>query len=61
MSIWQAANVAGVDVVSFGSEAQNTLPDWLLDYASGYSCVITWLDTATKAQETKRSYPTCHT
>ena len=41
MSIWQAANVAGVDVVSFGSEAQNTLPDWLLDYASGYSCVIT--------------------
>ena len=53
MSIWQAANVAGVDVVSFGSEAQNTLPDWAIDYASGYGCVVTWLDTASKAQETK--------
>lgn len=53
MSIYQTCNVAGVDVLSFGSEAQTKLPDWAIDYASGYSCVITWLDSATKAQETK--------
>ncbi len=49
MSIWQACNLAGVDVLSFGSEAQTRLPDWAIDYASGYGCVITWLDSPDKA------------
>jgi len=51
MSIWQACNLAGVDVLSFGSEAQTKLPDWAIDYASGYSCVITWLDSPDKSAE----------
>lgn len=51
MSVWQACNLAGVDVLSFGSEAQTKLPDWAIDYAGGYSCVITWLDSPDKSAE----------
>ena len=49
MSIWQACNVAGVDVLSFGSEAQTELPPWAIDYASGYGCAIVWLDAEDKS------------
>lgn len=50
MSIWQACNLAGVDVVSIGSESTK-LPDWAIDYASGYGCVATWPDSLDKSAE----------
>ena len=51
MSIWQACNLAGVDVLSFGSDSQPELPQWAIDYASGYGCVATWLDSPDKSAE----------
>lgn len=57
MSVWQAANVAGVDVLSFGSEAQRTLPAWVLDVASHYAAVVTWIDDADKYDELHRQLP----
>lgn len=51
MSIWQASNMSGVDVLSFGSESQNKLPSWAISLAARYGSVITWLDDAEKAVE----------
>lgn len=51
MSIYQASNLAGVDVLSFGSESQNRLPAWAIELAQRYGCVITWLDDAGKSSE----------
>ncbi len=51
MSVWQACNVAGVDVLSFGSESQRILPAWAVQVASHYGSVVTWLDDADKARQ----------
>jgi hypothetical protein len=54
LSVWQACNVAGVDVLSFGSDSQRILPAWAVEVASHYSAVVTWLDDADKAREVSR-------
>ena len=57
VSVWQACNVAGVDVLSFGSESQRTLPAWAIDLASRYGTVVTWVDSADKALEVAQQLP----
>ena len=49
MSIWQLANTHGVDVLSFGSEAQSAIPAWGVDVAGRYGCVVVWMDSPKKA------------
>lgn len=57
MSVHQSCNDSGVDVLSFGSESQRTLPAWAIDLASRYGAVVTWLDDADKAREVSRQLP----
>lgn len=57
MSVHQCANDAGVDVLSFGSESQRTLPAWCVDLASRYGAVVTWLDSPEKSLEVSRQVP----
>ena len=57
MSVWQACAATGVDVLSFGSEAQRSLPAWAIAIASHYGAVIVWVDDTEKAQEVGRQLP----
>lgn len=56
-SVWQACHETGIDVLSFCSESQRSLPAWALDIASHYGAVLTWLDDTAKAQEVGRQLP----
>ena len=51
MSVWQVAHETGVDVFSFGSEAQRTLPAWAVDLASCYGALMAWVDEPEKARQ----------
>ena len=57
MSIWQACQGAGVDVLSFCSESQSRFPEWCVDLASRYGVVLTWLDNEKKAVEAAKQIP----
>ena len=57
MSVYQCCNDAGIDVLSFGSESQRTLPAWAVDVASRYGAVVTWLDSPEKSIEVSRQLP----
>lgn len=57
MSVWQACHVAGVDVLSFGSESQRSLPAWCVELASSYGAVVTWVDRDAVALDVGRQLP----
>jgi hypothetical protein len=57
MSVYQACNAAGVDVLSFGSESQRTLPAWAVSVAQAYGAVLLWIDDTDKAHELARQVP----
>lgn len=49
-SIWQAAHMANVDVLSTGSESA-IIPGPVLEYATKFHAVIVWMDKAEIAQK----------
>lgn len=57
MSVWQACHESGIDVLSFCSESQRSLPAWAIDVASRYGAVVVWVDDPAKAQEVGRQLP----
>lgn len=57
MSVWQACNVAGVDVLSLGSDSMTSLPAWAIELATRYGVVLTWLDEVRTAQEVAQQLP----
>ena len=57
MSVWQACHETNVDVLSFGSEAQRSLPAWAIAIASHYGAVVVWVDDPAKAQEVAQQLP----
>ncbi len=57
MSVWQACNATGVDVLSFGSEAQRTLPAWAVDVAGRYGQIVVWVDDTDKALQVTAQLP----
>ena len=57
MSIWQACHATGIDVLSFGSEGQRTLPAWAVDVAQRYGAVVAWVDDPAKALDVAKQLP----
>lgn len=57
MSVWQACHETNVDVLSFGSESQRSLPAWAVAIASRYGAVVVWVDDPAKAQEVAGQLP----
>lgn len=57
MSVWQACHATGIDVLSFGSEGQRTLPAWAVGVAQRYGAVVAWVDDAAKAQDVAKQLP----
>lgn len=57
MSVWQACHETNVDVLSFGSESQRSLPAWAVTIAQRYGAVVVWVDDPQKAQDVARQLP----
>ena len=57
MSCWQACHETNIDVLSFGSESQRTLPAWAVEIASRYGAVVVWVDSADKALQVAQQLP----
>jgi hypothetical protein len=57
MSVWQACHETNVDVLSFGSESQRTLPAWAVTIAQRYGAVVVWVDSADKALQVAQQLP----
>ena len=55
-SIWQAAHLSGVDVLSLGSESQR-LTEAMIAYAGKFGQVIAWADRAEVAAELRAALP----
>lgn len=57
MSCWQACHETNVDVLSFGSESQRTLPAWAVSIAQRYGAVVVWVDDPDKALQVAQQLP----
>lgn len=57
MSCAQACAGTNVDVLSFGSESQSTLPAWAVTIAQRYGACVVWVDSADKARQVAQQLP----
>lgn len=57
MSCWQACHETNIDVLSFGSESQRTLPAWAAEIAARYGAVVVWVDDPQKALQVAQQLP----